>query len=111
MGNVPPKKKRRVTFDPSIRRDRFEESTLRYNYIITVHNDYMKGNDEVKDKLAHLVIGFLQRCHENTNMTAEKIHEMRVKNVCDIALTTFVGHVTDVQVRALVAGLVHMLCM
>jgi hypothetical protein len=110
MGNAPPKKKRRVTFDPSIRRDRFEESTLRYNHILTVHNQYVKGNDDVKDKLALLVLAFFRRCDENRNMTAENIHEMRVKNVCDIALTTFVGHVTDVQVRALVASLCVMLC-
>ena len=102
MGNAQsPTKKRRVTFHPSVKMDRFEEETRRFNYILKVHSTLTHDNMEEKDKLALLIIKYLERCNGNTNMQNELIHYNRVKTVCIIGLETFQGIITEQQVRAL----------
>ena len=102
MGNTPsPTKKTRVTFHPAVKIDRFEEETRRFNYIMRLHST-LKGDDmDGKDKLALLIIKYLERCHGDVNLTAETIHMSRLETVCIIGLETFHGPITEQQLRAL----------
>jgi len=108
MGNTPTKSEKRVTFHPSVKIDRYEESTRRYDHLMDVYKHYQLGHHDVKEKLAHLVIAYLKRCHENVNMIAEEQHALRVKSVCIIALETFTGYTTEIQSHALVQACVCM---
>ena len=106
MGNVPTTTKPRVTFCPSVRMDRYEEESKRYNHIMKVYKEYQLGNKNMKEKLAHLVLAFLQRCHENVNVVAEEKHSQRVRTVCIISIETFTGLVTEKQSHALLQSCV-----
>ena len=102
MGNTPsPTKKRRVTFHPGVKMDRFEEETRRFNHIIRLHSAIERDDMDRKDKLALLIIKYLERCHGDTNMQNEDIHYNRVITVCIIGLETFQGTITLQQVHAL----------
>ena len=102
MGNAPsPQKKRRVTWASDVGIDRYEEDTQRFNHIMKVHSTLNKDDMDEKDKLATLIIKYLERCHSDVNVTAELIHYERVKTVCIIGLETFQAFVTEQQVRAL----------
>ena len=102
MGNTQsPTKKPRVTFHPNVKIDRYEEETIRYEHIMKL-NKHLDHNDmDQKDQLASLIIAYLQRCHFDTNMTAEVTHYNRVKSVCIVGLEAFHGTITERQVRAL----------
>lgn len=102
MGNTPsPTKKRRVTFHPGVKIDRFEEETRRFNHIMRLHSTLSSDDMDGKDKLALLIIKYLERCHGDTNMQNEDVHYNRVKTVCIIGLETFQGTITVQQVHAL----------
>ena len=102
MGNTQsPSKKRRVTFDPNVKMDRFEEETRRFDHITKVHSTLSSDDVEGKDKLACLIISYLERCHGDINMQTERIHEDRVITVCIIGIETFHGPITMQQVHAL----------
>tara|TARA_B110000008_G_C16673725_1_gene445831 strand:- start:324 stop:668 length:345 start_codon:yes stop_codon:yes gene_type:complete len=102
MGNTQsPTKKRRVTFHPGVKMDRFEEETWRFNHIMRLHSTVLSDDMEGKDKLALLIIKYLERCHGDTNMQNEDIHNNRVITVCIIGLETFQGTITLQQVHAL----------
>ena len=102
MGNTQsPKKKPRVTFHPGVKIDRYEEETRRFKHIMKLNQQLNHNNMDQKDQLASLIIAYLQRCHFDTNMTAEVTHYNRVKCVCIIGLETFQGQITEQQVRAL----------
>tara|TARA_B100000902_G_scaffold390623_1_gene439859 strand:+ start:943 stop:1287 length:345 start_codon:yes stop_codon:yes gene_type:complete len=106
MGNTPsPQKKRRVTWASTVAIDRYEEDTKRFEHIVKMHSALDKHDVEAKDKLATLIIKYLERCHSDVNVTAEIIHYERVKTVCIIALETFQAFITEQQVRALHASL------
>ena len=108
MGNSPsPQKKRRVTWASDVAIDRFEEDTTRFNHIVKLHSVLDKDDVEAKDKLATLIIKYLERCHSDVNVTAEVIHYERVKTVCIIALETFQAYITEQQVRALHSSLLE----
>ena len=77
--------------------DRYEEESKRYNHIMKVYKEYQLGNKNMKEKLAHLVLAFPRRCHENVNVVAEEKHSQRVRTVCIISIETFTGLVTEKQ--------------
>lgn len=106
MGNVPVvKEKKRVKFSADIKMDRFAEQTLRYNHILkTFHLDQ-------KDKLALLIIKYLDRCHGSTHVTAENIHEQRLNTVMNIADEAFVGDLSDIQMEALLRCSLESVCL
>ena len=102
MGNTQsPPKKPRVTFHPGVKIDRYEEETRRYNHIMKLNQQLNHNDMDQKDQLASLIISYLNRCHSNTNMTAEVTHYNRVKSVCIVGLEAFQGTITEQQVRAL----------
>lgn len=111
MGNAPIKKKPRVTFCSSVCMDRYEEETKRYDHIMKVYKEYQLGNKNMKEKLAHLVLAFLKRCHENVNVVAEEKHAKRVRTVCIISIETFTGLVTEKQSHALLQSCVALTLM
>ena len=85
MGNVPPNKKRkRVAFEDNIPIDRFHEETLRYNHIMKI-NSRVHVN---KKQIIYLVHHYLLRCHAHVNMTAEKLHYLRLLNIIDVGLSS-----------------------
>ena len=100
MGNAPTK---RVKFSEDVRRDRFEESTIRYNHIMKVKDTCSR------EKLAHLVITFLQRCHGDVNVTNEALHEERVHEVSTLGMEMLPEHDSEAQIRAFVLCCVEVL--
>ena len=108
MGNAQsPTKKRRVTFHPDVEMDRFEEETWRFNHIMRLHSTLLSDDMDGKDKLALLILKYLERCHGDTNMQNEDVHYNRVKTVCIIGLEAFQGIITVQQVHALQKCLVE----
>ena len=102
MGNAQsPTKKRRVTFHPGVQMDRFEEETRRFDHIVRLHRCIIGDDMELKDKLAQLIIKYLERCHGDTHMVNEELHYNRVLHVCVIGIETFQGIITELQVHAL----------
>ena len=102
MGNAQsPTKKRRVTFDPAIKMDRFEEETRRFNHIMRLHGTLSSDDMDGKDQLALLIIKYLERCHGGINMQNEDVHYNRVITVCIIGIETFHSTITMQQVHAL----------
>ena len=102
MGNTQsPTKKPRVTFHPTVKMDRYEEETRRFKHIMKLNKQLDHNDMDQKDQLASLIITYLQRCHFDTNMTAEVTHYKRVKSVCIIGLEAFQCTITERQVHAL----------
>ena len=109
MGNAPsPTKKRRVTFDQDIHIDRYEEDIRRFEYIMKLYRT-LDGENTItkKDKLALLIVKYLERCHGDVNMTDEIRHRERVITVCAVGIETFHGIITVQQVHALQKCLVE----
>lgn len=85
MGNVSSlRKRKRVTFEHNTPMDRFQEETLRYNYIMKVNNK-TNGN---KKQLIFLVHQYLLRCHAHVHITAEELHYQRLLDIIDVGLRT-----------------------
>jgi len=103
MGNTPssPQKRRRVTWASDVGMDRHEEDTKRFEHIAKLYYTINNDDVEAKDKLATLIIKYLERCHSDVNITAETVHYERVKTVCIIGIETFQAFITEQQVRAL----------
>ena len=83
MGNASTRKRKRVTFEHHIPMDRFQEETLRYNHIMKI-NSRVHVN---KKQIIYLVHHYLLRCHAHVNMTAEKLHYLRLLNIIDVGLS------------------------
>ena len=65
--------------------DRFEEETWRLNHIMRLHSTLTSDDMDGKDKLALLILKYLERCHGDTNMQNEDVHYNRVKPYVSLA--------------------------